>query len=1026
MKKRFRMTFLLLLCAGILCLFTCAAFGEEQKVLGVKATVRDGLTDDERFEDYVAGLFGLTIPNPVHNRVLAYGVTLKGDMLEYYNFLKTCIQEVASGERTSTQFTISKGFTLDNAGSQKLLDALLVDFPYELYWFDKTVGYNINYSSIETTFSFTVNEEYADGTYKVDPSKVNRANAAVKKVNSIISKYASSSDYAKLKGYKNTICNLVTYNEYAAEHEDADSNAWQLIWVFDGDSSTNVVCEGYSKAFKYLCDRSSFSGNVSCLIATGAMGDDDGTGAHMWNLVRMPNGKTYMADITNCDSGSIGEDSLLFLAGYYSGSVQKGYCFRCDYGNGSYEDIYYYYDSHTKGVFSTDDLTISSVGYTQQSANQGTIGDALSWTLSDEGTLTITGTGSTGEVDAAPWSSAKVREVEIEEGVTGIGSSLFSDCTDLASVTLPASVESIGENAFPKEKETLYVVCGSYAQAWARENGYKNLAEDASAAYGYTGIGHQDTVTTEGVDATCTEDGITDGTICSTCGDIVILAEVIPAKGHVYVSHMRLNPFCGLTGIEAYWSCSSCGKLFSDAEGVNEIQAPVTIPALAHNIAYREAVEPTIFTTGTEEYWECIRCGKLFSDSEGTNEISEPVVIPRKEPEDKVEAFVMRCYDVILGRVADPDGLEDWTNQLKSGERTAAEIIDGFVNSQEFLGKTLSNEAAVTVLYNAMLNRDPDAAGLANWTKVLEAGNPFGVVINGFCGSEEFKNLCSEYGIRPGSVNVVPTGARAKIEAFVKRCYEIILSRGADAEGLTYWADALEQGTKTAAEIIDGFVNSREFLGKALSNEAAVTVLYNVMLNRDPDATGLMNWTNLLNNGSPFAVVINGFCGSAEFAGICSEYGIKPGSVTVKGMSEKGSSITPANSSSGAAAKAVRASEYTNEEKIREFVRHCYVSALGREADEEGLRIYTEDILQGVKTPKQVARGFISSDEFRSRQPGNEEMIRILYQLYLYRDADEAGLAEWTAQLNGGATLESVADGFANSKEFRRIVNGLK
>ncbi len=132
------------------------------------------------------------------------------------------------------------------------------------------------------------------------------------------------------------------------------------------------------------------------------------------------------------------------------------------------------------------------------------------------------------------------------------------------------------------------------------------------------------------------------------------------------------------------------------------------------------------------------------------------------------------------------------------------------------------------------------------------------------------------------------------------------------------------------------------------------------------------------------------------------------------------------NSSSGGVAKTVRASEYMNEEKIREFVRHCYLSVLGREADEEGLKIYTEDILKGAKTPKQIARGFIFSDEFRNRMPGNEELIRILYQLYLYRDADEAGLMEWVGQLEGSAALESVVDGFANSKEFRKVTNELK
>ncbi len=82
--------------------------------------------------------------------------------------------------------------------------------------------------------------------------------------------------------------------------------------------------------------------------------------------------------------------------------------------------------------------------------------------------------------------------------------------------------------------------------------------------------------------------------------------------------------------------------------------------------------------------------------------------------------------------------------------------------------------------------------------------------------------------------------------------------------------------------------------------------------------------------------------------------------------------------------------------------------------------------MEQTKTPKQVAHDFIFSDEFRVRMPGNEELVRILYQLYLYRDADEAGLMEWVGQLNGGAALESAVDCFANSKEFRKITNSMK
>ncbi len=198
------------------------------------------------------------------------------------------------------------------------------------------------------------------------------------------------------------------------------------------------------------------------------------------------------------------------------------------------------------------------------------------------------------------------------------------------------------------------------------------------------------------------------------------------------------------------------------------------------------------------------------------------------------------------------------------------------------------------------------------------------------------------------------------------------------------------------------------------------------MLGREPDARGLAEWTKVLKQGYPFSTVINGFCKSDEFGNVCSQYGITPGTVTVKVISEKGASITPKNSEPNKATKAVRTLEYTNEEKIRAFVQHCYRSVLGRDADEEGLKGYTESILKGIKTPKQVAHEFIFSGEFQNRLPGNEDLIRILYQLYLYRDADEAGLAEWVGQLNAGASLEAVADGLAGSAEFKKIIRNMK
>ncbi len=82
----------------------------------------------------------------------------------------------------------------------------------------------------------------------------------------------------------------------------------------------------------------------------------------------------------------------------------------------------------------------------------GTCGDNLTWTLDDNGMLTISGTGPMDEYDlnTSPWNSqdTKITAVVIKDGVTSIGGHAFDYCIFLTSVTIPDSVTSIGKFAF--------------------------------------------------------------------------------------------------------------------------------------------------------------------------------------------------------------------------------------------------------------------------------------------------------------------------------------------------------------------------------------------------------------------------------------------------------------------------------------------------------------------------------------------------------------------------------------------------
>lgn len=87
-------------------------------------------------------------------------------------------------------------------------------------------------------------------------------------------------------------------------------------------------------------------------------------------------------------------------------------------------------------------------------AEEGTCGDSLTWSFAN-GQLTISGTGAMydySDRNKAPWDSfsAAIYYLSLPDGLTRIGNRAFYGCTGLVSVTVPGSVEEIGDAAFCK------------------------------------------------------------------------------------------------------------------------------------------------------------------------------------------------------------------------------------------------------------------------------------------------------------------------------------------------------------------------------------------------------------------------------------------------------------------------------------------------------------------------------------------------------------------------------------------------
>lgn len=349
------------------------------------------------------------------SRPATYMASMNPTLRAVYDQLVPEIQKIAAGQGNSSAFSIGiqMTFTKEELGIEgdmlvrgddgqyhfseetgaaiekavdevmdmdMLLNQLLAHHPYELYWFDKSfsegaIRFKYSYGTDgqqtvmvgDFVIMMAVSQDYAvtDAAtqqyylYSPDTTKTGAARTAAAKAAEVVAANQDKGTYGKLVAYREYITKAVDYNFAAADENNgyAYGDPWQLIYVFDDDPDTKVVCEGYSKAFKYLCDLT-WTGSdpeVACYLPTGTMDGGTGAGLHMWNIVSI-GGANYLADITNCDSGTTGAPDQLFLCGV-EGSVDASYAAATTGGA-----VTYVYDKETLALYDKE-LVLSATKY---------------------------------------------------------------------------------------------------------------------------------------------------------------------------------------------------------------------------------------------------------------------------------------------------------------------------------------------------------------------------------------------------------------------------------------------------------------------------------------------------------------------------------------------------------------------------------------------------------------------------------------------------------------------------------------
>lgn len=186
---------------------------------------------------------------------------------------------------------------------------------------------------------------------------------------------------------------------------------------------------------------------------------------------------------------------------------------------------------------------------------------------------------------------------------------------------------------------------------------------------------------------------------------------------------------------------------------------------------------------------------------------------------------------------------------------------------------------------------------------------------------------------------------------FVERLYELILDRAPDKTGLEFWKEELETGELKVMDVIDGFFKSAEFIQR----EDSVSII--------PD---------ILNKMSKDAILIENAPEEIQW-------------------------------------------------EVMAFVYRLYSYALERQPDRSGLDNWYQWLTEGKETAESAVYGFVFSQEMINRNLDNEIYVKTLYRVFMNREYDQSGLADWVSRLNDGLSRKEVFDGFLDSEEFKEM-----
>ncbi|AWN41726.1 DUF4214 domain-containing protein [Methylobacterium durans] len=281
---------------------------------------------------------------------------------------------------------------------------------------------------------------------------------------------------------------------------------------------------------------------------------------------------------------------------------------------------------------------------------------------------------------------------------------------------------------------------------------------------------------------------------------------------------------------------------------------------------YVAVMDRTADANGLYYWWDQYNSGKLSLEQIGEQFLGAPEAGSHGLGSTVTnEQFVGAVYQNLFGRTADAGGLAYWSNELATGALTRTELLVGLTSASEGVSATAQTTLVADRLptENSPVFKDID---LADGSQTVAGGSAFDTVNFGLS-KAEFSTVVDGgrvlvFHANSGTSTTIENSdfikfsdgvlitAHTTDEAVIGRMYEAVMARDADASGLQYWWGQHASG-QSMESIAHAFMQSPEFQQGAgkLADPAFVDQIYHNLFGREADQGGHEYWVKELNAG---------------------------------------------------------------------------------------------------------------------------------------------------------------------------------